>query len=125
MAKPYTRRWDMARKHYLRTHPLCVICQANGIVQAATVVDHIRPHGGDIALFWDEANWQSLCCSCHNSDAQRMEKSGTIQRIIDIMGVVIVDRPQTPQLSPNKKRDRGGSIKDLRWRAGSGAAPEK
>jgi len=32
----------------------------------ATVVDHITPHKGDNDLFWDRANWQSLCESCHN-----------------------------------------------------------
>jgi len=32
----------------------------------ATVVDHISPHKGDSDLFWDRANWQSLCESCHN-----------------------------------------------------------
>lgn len=32
----------------------------------AIVVDHVRPHRGDMVLFWDVANWQSLCLSCHN-----------------------------------------------------------
>lgn len=27
----------------------------------ARVVDHITPHRGDVALFWDESNWQALC----------------------------------------------------------------
>jgi 5-methylcytosine-specific restriction protein A len=30
------------------------------------VVDHVIPHKGDRALFWDEANnWQALCARCH------------------------------------------------------------
>jgi 5-methylcytosine-specific restriction endonuclease McrA len=31
------------------------------------VVDHIIPHKGDKALFWDEKNWQPLCKYCHDS----------------------------------------------------------
>ena len=27
-------------------------------------------------LFWDRANWQSLCKPCHDSWKQRLEKSG-------------------------------------------------
>ena len=34
---------------------------------AANVVDHIKPHRGDSALFWNTENWQSLCDKCHNS----------------------------------------------------------
>jgi 5-methylcytosine-specific restriction protein A len=31
----------------------------------ATQTDHVRPHRGDRALFWDrEGNWQSLCRTC-------------------------------------------------------------
>lgn len=33
---------------------------------AATVVDHITPHKGDKALFWQRANWQPLCKRCHD-----------------------------------------------------------
>ncbi len=54
------------------------MCQWHGHVTAATVVDHIVPHRGDNALFWDSANnWQSLCGPCHDRHKQRLEKSGT------------------------------------------------
>lgn len=43
---------------------------------AATVVDHIVPHGGDQALFWDTGNWQSLCAPHHNSTKQSEERLG-------------------------------------------------
>ncbi|MCA0996301.1 HNH endonuclease signature motif containing protein [Alloyangia pacifica] len=39
----------------------------------ATVVDHIIAHRGDMTLFWDKANWQPLCKSCHNREKQRQE----------------------------------------------------
>ena len=47
-----------------------------GLTEAATVVDHIKPHKGDYDLFWDESNWQSLCKHCHDSHKQRLENGG-------------------------------------------------
>jgi len=32
----------------------------------AMIVDHIIPHKGDMDLFWNKANWQSLCERHHN-----------------------------------------------------------
>jgi 5-methylcytosine-specific restriction protein A len=46
-----------------------------GKVVGATVVDHIIPHKGDMGLFWDKANWQSLCKPCHDSKT-RLEDGG-------------------------------------------------
>lgn len=64
--KGYGPRWRKARAAFLRTHPLCVRCFERGQLTKATVVDHIRPHRGDPALFWDTSNWQSLCKPCHD-----------------------------------------------------------
>ena len=65
-ARGYDTRWDKASKGYLKQHPYCVCCMANGIVELATLVDHIIPHRGDRTLFWDQSNWQSLCSWCHD-----------------------------------------------------------
>lgn len=62
----YTSKWRKARLGYLKSHPLCKHCEDRGIVEAATVVDHIVPHRGDKALFWDRSNWQPLCKPCHD-----------------------------------------------------------
>lgn len=62
----YDRRWQKARRFFLKRHPWCVRCKAEGRLVPATVVDHIRPHRGDPELFWDEKNWQPLCKSCHD-----------------------------------------------------------
>jgi len=62
----YDRRWQRARGWYLRAHPLCAECGRAGRVVAASVVDHITPHRGNKALFWDEGNWQPMCKSCHD-----------------------------------------------------------
>lgn len=70
----YGYKWQKARKGFLRSHPLCVMCQAEDRVTAATVVDHKTPHRGDQALFWDRGNWQSLCATHHSRDKQREER---------------------------------------------------
>ena len=62
----YDYRWQKVRAGWLRSHPLCVHCEAEGRVVAASEVDHIIPHKGDRALFWDNTNWQSLCHSHHS-----------------------------------------------------------
>ena len=36
--------------------------------------------------FWDSANWQSLCKTCHDSIKQRMEKSGVVEGC-DVNGI--------------------------------------
>lgn len=40
------------------------------------VADHIRPHRGDAALFWDDGNLQCLCTGCHSSAKQKEERAG-------------------------------------------------
>ena len=62
----YDAKWRRARKRFLQRHPLCANCLSQGVLTPATVVDHIVPHRGDRALFWDENNWQPLCKSCHD-----------------------------------------------------------
>ena len=73
-ARGYGYRWQKARKAYLALNPLCVMCSTEYSPVAATVVDHIKPHGGNESLFWDENNWQPLCKHCHDSVKQREEK---------------------------------------------------
>jgi len=65
-ARGYDASWCKARTLFLRQHPLCVECRKEGKLTPATVVDHIIPHRGDKALFWDINNWQPLCATHHN-----------------------------------------------------------
>jgi 5-methylcytosine-specific restriction endonuclease McrA len=74
----YGYRWQKARAAYLAEHPLCVYCEREGKVTAATVVDHKIPHRGDQELFWDEKNWQSLCKPCHDVVKRLEEERGVI-----------------------------------------------
>ncbi|PJF10786.1 HNH endonuclease signature motif containing protein [Pseudorhodobacter sp. MZDSW-24AT] len=66
----YNHEWRKARAAFLALHPCCVSCFA-----PATVVDHIIPHRGDDALFWNRQNWQALCANCHNGQKQRKERA--------------------------------------------------
>lgn len=81
----YTAAWQRARVGWLRQHPLCVMHEERGEVEAANVVDHKVPprfkeamdsgDEGRIArakqLFWDTNNWQSLCKACHDRKTAR------------------------------------------------------
>jgi len=68
VARTFHQGAQRARTAFLRDHPLCTgrACVENGRVTPATVVDHKTPHRGDMALFWDRSNWQSLCKTCHD-----------------------------------------------------------
>lgn len=71
----YGYKWQQARARFLVEHPFCVMCRAEGKKRLAQVVDHRVPHRGDEALFWNEANWQSLCASHHSGAKQREERA--------------------------------------------------
>jgi 5-methylcytosine-specific restriction protein A len=62
-------------KAQLRCEPLCRMCVAEDQVTPATVADHVIPHRGDYALFWN-GELQSLCGHHHNSAKQREEARG-------------------------------------------------
>jgi 5-methylcytosine-specific restriction protein A len=42
---------------------------------ALLVCDHVKAHRGSVALFWDEANLQTLCKACHDAAKQREEQA--------------------------------------------------
>lgn len=61
-----TAAWRRLRAWFLRQHPFCAMCEADGcIITAASIVDHIEPiRQGGAAL--DARNLQSLCGPCHS-----------------------------------------------------------
>ena len=61
-----TPRWKRERLVLLKAAPLCCECCKIGLVVPAREVDHIMPHRGDVAAFWDRSNWQGLCRACHS-----------------------------------------------------------
>lgn len=77
-ARGYTHAWDLASVRFRQAHPLCAMCEREGVATAATVVDHIVPHRGDAGKFWDEANWQALCQPHHDREKQCQERAATL-----------------------------------------------
>lgn len=73
-SRGYDRQWQKMSKAYLKANPLCVRCKAKGKYTKATVVDHIKPHRGNKALFWDRSNWQSLCKHCHDKKSMTEDR---------------------------------------------------
>lgn len=71
----YTSKWRRLSKQYLRKHPMCVRCMAEGKFVPATVVDHIIPHRGDETLMWSQDNWQALCKPCHDKKTWTEDKN--------------------------------------------------
>jgi 5-methylcytosine-specific restriction endonuclease McrA len=81
----YGHKWQQSREVFLLNNPLCVMCKAEGKINAASVVDHIEPHKGDLKLFWRRSNWQPICKWHHDSVKQRMER-GTLAPPIGLDG---------------------------------------
>ena len=70
--------WHRLKYKQLLKEPCCTYCDGVGHVVMATVVDHIEPHKGDLELFHDPDNLQSLCKMHHDSTKQREEKTGSV-----------------------------------------------
>ncbi len=69
-----TARWHRLRDAQLAAEPLCRFCLAIEDVTEATVCDHIEPHRGQLDLFYDPDNLQSLCAPCHDKLKARIER---------------------------------------------------
>lgn len=69
-----TARWQRLRWSVLvRDLFTCAICRVCHSDTSRLVADHITPHRGDEALFWEAGNLQCLCATCHNTAKQRAE----------------------------------------------------
>lgn len=68
------RKGVRQRHDYLRQHPLCRPCEAQGYVTAAQEVDHVIPlaFGGTD----DDANKQPICSACHREKTARESVRG-------------------------------------------------
>ena len=60
-----------------------------GRIEVATVVDHIRAHKGNEALFFDANNLASLCKTHHDSSKQKAEARGVQEIGGDVQGIPI------------------------------------
>lgn len=81
-AQPWRAWYGLGRWKKLRWQVLvdsgfrCAKCAREYGNTALLVGDHITPHRGDPALFWDRANIQCLCKPCHDGAKQAEEKQG-------------------------------------------------
>jgi 5-methylcytosine-specific restriction protein A len=66
------RRWRAKRDAQLSKEPLCRYCAQLGRITPGYIADHIEPHRGDRAKFWN-GELQTLCETCHSSTKQREE----------------------------------------------------
>ena len=66
------------RTEHIITEPFCRECAKRGERVPASDVDHIIPHRGDLDLFNDKNNLQSLCHRCHSikTMAEQMHTPG-------------------------------------------------
>jgi len=80
-----SRQWRALRAAQFRREPHCRFCRAMGRATLATIVDHARPHRGDLGLFFDPENLVSLCKPHHDTTKQRQEH-GRRTTIIDAEG---------------------------------------
>ncbi len=71
-----SRQWQRLRDQQLSEDPLCWYCEQIGKVAVANTVDHITPHNGDEALFFDHNNLRSSCKRCHDSIAAVKDRVG-------------------------------------------------
>ncbi len=73
-----TQRWKRWRRYWIEAHPLCALCEARGKITAATICDHVEPHGGDAGRFW-AGPFQSLCKLCHDGAKAEQENTGKLR----------------------------------------------
>lgn len=67
-----TQRWQKLRLFYLSEHPLCEICEENGIIKDAIDVHHkvsFVGKGEDTPFYaFNYNNLQALCKECHQKE---------------------------------------------------------
>jgi 5-methylcytosine-specific restriction protein A len=65
---------------HLAQHPLCVVCQSEGRITAATVVDHIVAIADAPHLRLEPSNHRSLCKRHHDQRTGRDQAWGRKRR---------------------------------------------
>lgn len=76
-----SKRWKLLRQEYLRAHPLCERCKADGLIRSAIDVHHKVPVESAHTLMemeqlaFDWHNLQALCIPCHAKTHKEMGKN--------------------------------------------------
>jgi len=66
-----TAEWRALRAEVCRAANY--ICASSRCPNKATIADHLKPHRGAAALFFDRANLQALCKRCHDRKTARLD----------------------------------------------------
>lgn len=66
-----TTAWKLLRDKRINENPLCQECEKKGRINAAKLVDHIKPVEDYPQLALSYENTQSLCEFCHNVKTRR------------------------------------------------------
>jgi len=74
-----TAQWLALRQIQLSKHPLCAGCEAQGIVTAAIVVDHVFPWKQISKEAFFINKFQSLCYA-HHAEKTQLEQKGIYRR---------------------------------------------
>jgi hypothetical protein len=77
----YGRAWQTAARQHRIANPYCAWCGEQvwlGDSERQPPIDHIVPHHGDMRLFWDQSNWQTLCEDCHGQKTRSEAITGVI-----------------------------------------------
>lgn len=117
------KAWLDCRARQLAREPWCCICVSVGRYEVACEVDHIKPHRGDRRLFFDGANLQSMCKSCHSrKTAQEVAGQHTeLMRPPACVRVVCLDAGKGSRAAEGVARgvaEHGWRVVDLRPWAG-------
>jgi|ERR1035437_489561 5-methylcytosine-specific restriction protein A len=73
----YDARWQVTRRAYLNTHPLCESVECMALPEwrrpDATDVDHVEGRGPKASDGHDHAQLQALCHPCHSTKTAKQD----------------------------------------------------
>ncbi|MBT6298605.1 MAG: HNH endonuclease [Rhodobacteraceae bacterium] len=77
----HTKQWRSLRGLVLTRHKFrcqrCKVTLTNGRSDPrSAIVHHIKPHKGNLTLFYDPDNLEAVCWSCHSGAIQSQEALG-------------------------------------------------
>lgn len=77
---PYnTGAWKRLRLAHLSLSPMCVGCEAMGLLTPANTVDHVVPISEGGPAFPGHGALNSYCASCHGAKTARGSEAGAVR----------------------------------------------
>ncbi|MHA0333971.1 HNH endonuclease signature motif containing protein [Sphingomonas aquatilis] len=77
---PYnTATWQRLRLAHLSLSPICIGCQARGVLTEANTVDHITAISDGGAAFPGHDGLASYCSACHGAKTARGSEAGAVR----------------------------------------------